>query len=190
MRKIIIIGSGGHARSCLDVINISKKFRFTFFIDLKNNKKKKIISEKNLTKIRKNINHAIIGIGHIKNNINRVKIFNKLKKLNYKLPIIVSPYSYVSKSSNIQEGTIVMHGAIINANVKIGKNVIINTGAIIEHDVEIGDNCHISTSATINGGCRIGNNTFVGSKSVVVNNIEIGESKFIKANSLVKKNLK
>ena len=27
MKKIILIGAGGHAESCLDVINLTKKFK-------------------------------------------------------------------------------------------------------------------------------------------------------------------
>lgn len=189
MNKIIIIGSGGHARACLDIIREEKKYSFYSFIDRKINIKKKIFLEKDLKKIKKKIKYAFIGIGQIKDHKPRLKLFRKLKNLGFKLPTIVSPHAYVSKSSVIGEGSIVMHGAIINANAKIGKNVIINTGAIIEHDVQIGDNSHISTCATINGECRIGKNTFLGSNSVVVNNIKIDKLKFIKANSFIKKNI-
>ena len=40
MKKIILIGAGGHAESCLDVINLTKKFKILGFID---KDKKKII---------------------------------------------------------------------------------------------------------------------------------------------------
>lgn len=188
-KKIIIIGSGGHARSCLDVILSEKKYKFLGYIDKNPGKTNIIGSDKDFKKIFKKAKYALIGIGQIKNYTPRLKIFKKLKKIGFKLPIVKSKNSYVSKLSSIGEGTVIMHGAIVNAFAKIGKNTIINTGAIIEHDVVVGDNCHISTNVTINGECKIGNNTFVGSNSVVVNNIEIGKYKFIKCNSLIKKDL-
>ncbi len=189
MHKIIIIGSGGHARSCLDVIREEKRYSFYSFIDRKLNRSKKVLPESQLKKIKKRVKHALIGVGQIKDFKTRLRLYRKLKNLGFKLPTIVSPFAYVSKLSTIGEGSIVMHGAIINAYAQIGKNVIINTGAVIEHDVKIGDNCHISTSVTINGESSVGNNTFIGSNSVVVNNIKIKNGKFIKANTLIKKNV-
>ena len=186
MAKIIIIGGGGHARSCLDVISTLKKFKFAGYIDNKLKNKKIIGKDNELHDIIKKIKYAIIGIGHLKDSKKRIYLYKKLKKIGFKFPVICSPKSYISKSSQIGEGTIVMHGAIINSSVKVGKNSIINTGAILEHDVVIGDNCHVSTSVTINGGAIIGKNTFIGSKSVVVNNIKIAHNKFIKANSFIK----
>ena len=55
----------------------------------------------------------------------------------------------------IGEGSIIMHGAIINACAEIGKNTIINTGVLIEHDTLIEDNCHVATRAVINGNCLV-----------------------------------
>lgn len=94
--------------------------------------------------------------------------------------MIISPLAYVSKHSIIEEGTVIMHQALINANVKIGKN----TKALIEHDCVIGDNCHISTASVINGGVRVKENSFFGSNATSKQSIEIDG--FIKAGSLVK----
>ena len=33
MKEIILIGAGGHAKSCLDVLLLSKKFKVLGFID-------------------------------------------------------------------------------------------------------------------------------------------------------------
>ncbi len=190
MKKIIIIGNGGHANSLLDVIKNIKSLKFSGFVAQHKDSKTVFWTDSDLKKIVKKIKYAAIGVGQIKDPNIRFKIFKKLKKIGFKLPTIISPYSYVSKSAIIHEGSMVMHGAVINANVKIGKNCIINSKTLIEHDVVIGDNCHISTSSTINGNSKIGKNSFIGSGSIVVNNIEIGKSKFIKAGSVVKKSLK
>ena len=109
------------------------------------------------------------------------KLYNQLKSLNFKLPIIKSPRSYVSNKSKIGEGTIIMHDVIVNANSIIGKNCIINNKSLVEHDVEVGDNCHISTGSIINGNCIVGDNTFIGSGSTIVNGQKIPPQSFIKA---------
>jgi UDP-3-O-[3-hydroxymyristoyl] glucosamine N-acyltransferase len=150
----------------------NKKFKFSGFVGKTKKNKKAKWEDKDIKKIFKKVKYAVIGIGQIKSSSLRISIFKKLKKIGFKFPVLISPNSYVSKSAVIREGTVVMHGAIINAKTLIGKNCIINSKALIEHDVVIGDN------------------SFLGSSATVVNNIKISKSKFIKAGTLVKKNLK
>jgi len=46
MKKIILIGAGGHAKSCLDVLLLSKRFKVLGFIDKQ--KKSSLFNLKNL----------------------------------------------------------------------------------------------------------------------------------------------
>jgi len=195
LKEIILVGGGGHCKSVIDVIEQEGKFKIAGIIE----KDRSLIGKKILTyevigcdddlkELRKKYDYALVTIGQIKNSTPRIKIFEKLKKLEFKLPSIISPFAYVSKYALVGEGTVIMHGALINANAKVGKNCIINTKAIIEHDVIIGNNCHISTAAVINGGVEIGDNVFFGSNAVCKEYIKIKEDSFIKAGSLVKEN--
>ena len=194
MKKIILIGAGGHCVSCIDVIEMQRKFKIVGLVD---NKKKnfllnyKIIGNDNkLKKFSRRIQYALITIGHIKNSKIRENLFKKVLNYGFKFPTIVSPLSYISKRATIGEGTIVMHGSIINAGAKIGKNCIINNKTLIEHDVVVEDNCHLSTRSTVNGGVTIKKNSFIGSCSVIKQNIEIGKNCFVNANLFIEKNLK
>ena len=196
MRNIIIIGNGGHAKSCCDVIELEKKFKIIGFIssdknlEIKSNKYLYLGTDKNLINIRKRCDSAFVAIGHIKNNSIRKKIFRKLYELKFKTPKIVSPRSYVSKSSKILEGTIIMHGAIVNAGATIQKNCIINSNALIEHDCSIGENCHISTGVVVNGHTWIGDNSFIGSNSTIQQSVKIEKNCFVNANIFINKDLK
>jgi sugar O-acyltransferase (sialic acid O-acetyltransferase NeuD family) len=138
-----------------------------------------------LKKFREKYQYAIIGVGQIKTPNIRIKLFELLKSLNYVLPTIISPRAYLSKYAFIDEGSVIMHDAFVNANAKIGKNCIINTKAIIEHDVTIEDNCHISTGAIINGGTIVRKNSFIGSNAMAKEYIEIKENSFVKGGSVV-----
>lgn len=192
--KIIIIGSGGHAASCINIIEKIKKYKIHGIVDNKNEIKNLnynlIGSDKDLSKIKNKIKFAFIGIGQIKSSKKRKKVFENLKNKNFILPKIISENSLVSKYSQIGEGTIIMNFAHININVKIGKNCIINTGSNLEHDVEVGDFVHISTGAIINGNTKIGSNTFIGSGSIINNNLKIGNNCIIASGKVVKKDLK
>ena len=195
MKNIIIIGAGGHAKSCCDVIELEKKYKIYGFISNEINKKKTFNNysilgkDSDLARIRKKCDNAFVAIGHVKDNKLRKKIFKKLKLLKYNTPKIISPLSYVSKKSKVLSGTIVMHGAIVNAGSIIEKNCIINTRSLIEHDCTVRESCHISTGAIINGNNYIGANTFLGSSSVIKQGLKIGNSCFVNANHFVKKNL-
>lgn len=194
-KNIILIGAGGHTTSCIDVIESTNEYKIVGLIDneKKNylkigNKKYEIFNEKKVLKNKKNF-YALICIGSNLLIKKRNILFKKYKKLGFIFPKIISPFSYVSKFSKIGAGTIIMHKAIVNSNVRIGMNCIINTKSLIEHDCVIGDNSHIATSANINGNVKIGKNCFVGSNSTLVPSIKIKDNSFIKAGKLIKKNV-
>jgi len=188
--KIVLIGGGGHCHSVIDVIELTNKYEIIGIVDTKENIGKKVLDYKviacddDLETIFQICKNAIITVGQIESNKIRVKIYNKLKQIGFNLPVIISPLAYVSKHSFIDEGTIIMHHALINANVKIGKNCIINTKALIEHDGIVENNCHIATASVLNGSVVVKENTFFGSNATSKQSIEIAG--FIKAGSLAK----
>ncbi|MCT7648039.1 NeuD/PglB/VioB family sugar acetyltransferase [Aliarcobacter butzleri] len=188
--KIVLIGGGGHCHSVIDVIEQENKYEIIGIVDTKENIGKKVLDYKiiacddDLETIFLSCKNAFITVGQIESNKIRVKIYNKLKEIGFDLPVIISPLAYVSNHSSIEEGTIIMHHALVNANTKIGKNCIINTKALIEHDCVVEDNCHISTASVINGGVRVKENSFFGSNATSKQSIEIDG--FIKAGSLAK----
>jgi sugar O-acyltransferase (sialic acid O-acetyltransferase NeuD family) len=189
--NILLIGGGGHCKSVIDVIEQENKFTIAGIIDKKELVGQKVLgyeiiaSDDDLPNLFENYKNAIVTVGQIKSNTLRVKLFNTIKDIGYNLPIIISPFAYISKHSFIDEGTIIMHNTLVNADVKIGKNCIINSKALIEHDSIIEDNCHISTGVIINGGVVIKNNTFIGSGTITKEYITIKENSFIKAGSLI-----
>lgn len=137
-------------------------------------------NDKDLQKLKKLANYAFVSVGQVSVNSIRKKIYLKLVRLGFKIPKILSPLSYISKSATIEDGSIVHHGVIVNALSKIGKNCIINSKSLIEHGVKIGDHSHVATCCVINGNTEIGAECFLGSNSVIRNNIKIKKKSFIK----------
>ena len=179
MKEIIILGAGGHCKSVIDVIEFEAKYKIAGIVDNELDAGDKVLGydvigrDKDLKKIRERYQYAIVGVGQIKTSKIRIKLFELLKRLDFKLPVIISPRAYVSKYVFIDEGSIIMHDALVNVNAKIGKNCIINTKALIEHDAIVEDNCHISTGAIINGGTVVKEDTFFGSNAMAKEYIEI-----------------
>jgi sugar O-acyltransferase (sialic acid O-acetyltransferase NeuD family) len=189
--KLILIGGGGHCKSCIDVIEQENKFIIAGIVDI-NTSISDLLGypllghDDDLAKLKLHYDYALITIGQIKTPAIRIRLLDYVKSLGFKLPVIISPRAYVSKHAKIGGGTIVMHDALINAGAIVGDNCIINTKSLIEHDAVIENNCHISTAAIINGGAIVKQGSFVGSNAVTKESVDTKENDFIKAGSLFK----
>ncbi|MCJ8341348.1 MAG: acetyltransferase [Cetobacterium sp.] len=189
MKEIIIIGSGGHAKVIIDILERSNKKIYGILDDDLNKKELKVLgysilgTTKDIEQYKQNYSF-IIGIG---NNTIRKKIAIENKDLNYEQAI--DPSAIISKNIKIGTGTVIMPGVIINIDSKIGNHCIINTGAIIEHDNIIEDYVHISPGVSLGGTVKIGETTHVGIGSKVINNIEIKGNVKVGAGAVVINNI-
>ena len=192
MKKIILIGGGGHCKSVIDVIEQQDDFYIAGIIE-----KPELLgfdvlgypiigNDLDLIDLAKEYQYALITVGQIKSSSKRKELFELVKNIGFILPTVISSNAYVSNHAEIGDGTVVMHNALINADCSIGDNCIINSKALIEHDSKIYNHCHISTNATINGGVTIEEGCFIGSGVITNNSILIKKNSFIKAGSTVK----
>lgn len=178
---ILLVGAGGHARVCIDVIEQEGRFAVVGLVGLPDEVGTKILgypvlgTDAELPDLLGGSAHALVAVGQIKTPEARMRLFDLLEQGGCTLPAIVSPQAYVSAHATVGAGTIVMHGAIVNAGAVIGRNCIINSQSLVEHDVVIADHCHIATAVAINSGVHIGAGTFIGSNSSVRQCINIGE---------------
>jgi sugar O-acyltransferase (sialic acid O-acetyltransferase NeuD family) len=195
MKPLLLVGGGGHARACIDVIQSEGSFEIQGIVESTGAGQDPVLgypvigSDVDLAELLSTTPSALITVGHVKSSAARVVLFDLLVELDAHLPTIISPASYMSKHSTIGGGTIVMHGAIINALATVGRNCIINSQALVEHDVVISDHCHISTGAKVNGGVNIGSGTFIGSGAILHQGIHIGANCVIGAGTVVKRDI-
>ena len=195
MNEIILIGAGGHACACIDVIENMQQYEIAGLVDKSIKSNVELLGypilgrDNDLARLRKTFSYALITIGQIKNAARRLSLYKLLVSLGYTLPNIISPFAYVSRHAQVGNGTIIMPGAIVNANAHIGLNCIINSAALIEHDAVIGDHCHIATGAVINGEVKVGAESFVGSGTVTHQCISIGENCVIGAGVVLYKDV-
>lgn len=192
MHKLILIGGGGHCKSCIDVIEQEGKYAIHGILDVESKIGQHVLgyeiigSDYELHKFVQNDFYFLITLGQLENPRLRISLFMALNKFEAKLATIVSPLAYVSKHAQIGEGTIVMHQALINVGTSIGRNCIINTKSLVEHDAKVKDHCHISTGAIINGEVVVNEGSFVGSNSVIEQAKQIEAYSFIDTGSVCK----
>ena len=184
-KKLIIIGAGGHGRVCAEAASLSGYNEIAFLDDKK-------VSGLPVVGTTNNIDRFIgeycffVAIG---NNSLRKKISKTVKERGGELTSIIHPFSSVSKSAEIGEGTVIMSGAVINSGAKIGRGVIVNTCSSADHDCKLKDFCHIGVGAHLAGTVEIGEASFIGAGSAVINNITIGDGVTVGAGAAVVHNL-
>lgn len=192
-KNLILVGGGGHCKSVIDVAE-STGYNILGILDMPEEVGKSVLNYKVIGTDEEIPQYAdkaefIITVGFIKNPSIRIRIYNRIKEAGGKLATIVASTAHVSRYATLEEGTVVMHQAVVNAGAKIGENCIINTFCNIEHDAVVGAQCHISTGTMVNGDCKVGERVFIGSQSVLANGIIVGEDIIVGAGSVVRKSI-
>lgn len=111
------------------------------------------------------LNAAFVAIGY---NPTRVRLGQQILDAGHTLATVIDPHAMVSTSVRIAPGTLVVAGAIINADAQIGAHGIINTGASVDHDCVIEDGVHIAPHATLCGGVKIGRCALIGAGATLI----------------------
>ena len=179
--KIILIGAGGHAHACIDVIEQHGHYQIAGLVGMSEEMHSRhfgysvIATDDELPQLAEYYQYGLITVGQIQTPDHRMRLYQQATELGFQLPAIVAPGALVSRYATIGLGTIVMHGAIVNAGARVGNNCIINTRALLEHDSTVQDHCHISTGAILNGDVNIGAGSFIGSGSVIKEGITLGK---------------
>lgn len=190
MKKIVLIGAGGHCKVIIDIIKSTDDYEIVGVTDRNINGNVldiPIIGDDTVLSELYNsgVKYAFVGIGALDNIQIRNNLYEKLKNIGFKLPVLIHKTAIISPFSHINEGTCVMAGAIVNPGTVVGKNCIINTGSVIEHDCKIGYNTHISPNVSVAGGVNIGCNTHIGIGSTIIQEKIIGNNVTIGAGAVV-----
>jgi sugar O-acyltransferase (sialic acid O-acetyltransferase NeuD family) len=184
--KVIVIGTGGHAKVVAETVSLDGRYELCGFV----NQAYDVTEYLGLPVCRSatelQVTHFIVAVG---DNVARAKIFEENLGLGLSAVTAIHPKAIVSTSAVIGEGTLVAAGAIINPFAKIGSNCIINTGAIVEHDCVVGDHVHLAPGTKIAGKVSLGNFSFLGIGTSVIPGIVIGERSQTGAGAVVTKDI-
>jgi sugar O-acyltransferase (sialic acid O-acetyltransferase NeuD family) len=188
-KKIFVFGASGHAKVVIDIIERQGLYDILFLVDddpaLKNIEfygYRVIGGKRELLEARDLICGGIVAIG---SNIARVGVAHWLTDNRFNLVSAIHPSAQLGRGVTVAAGTVIMAGAILNSDCRIGQNVIVNTQAGIDHDCTVGDGVHIAPGTTLCGTVSVGNGSFVCAGATIIPNVTIGYNAIIGAGSTV-----
>ncbi len=195
MKSCIILGGGGHSKVVIETIYLLKEFKPLYIID--SDKEKwgkevlgvKIIGGDELLSNYRDIKYFAIGVGSVKDNSLRKKLYDYALSLGFEPLNLIHPRAYVSPSAKIEKGCQILAYSIVNSEAKIGENVLINTGAIIEHDCILENHIHVSIGAKIASSVKMESLSFIGAGAVVKQGVKIGKGVVVGAGAVVLKDV-
>ncbi|QHS58248.1 PglD-related sugar-binding protein [Chitinophaga agri] len=168
MRSCCIYGIGGHAKVLYELVLLNNMHVAGFFDD--NSPAGHRFRDLPVERYKQTVfpgNGVIIGVG---NNQSRKDIASGLTHPVYHL---THPSAVCSADANINEGTVILSRAIIQADVTIGMHCILNAGCVVDHDAIIEDFVHIAPQAYIGGGAIVGEGAVIGAGAVVMRHASI-----------------
>ena len=186
-RQVCIIGYSGHAFVIVETFNAAGD-AVTAYCDQVEKRFDpyglKFLGSENESHVIDALRNYFYFIAIGNNNIRR-EVYIRLADHQLETLRAIHPYTHVSATAVIGNGTLVGSGAIIQAQAKVGNIAICNTGCIIEHECIIGDFCHIAPGAVLCGNVTVGNGSLVGAGSVINPGITIGSNAIIGAGAVV-----
>ena len=191
MKILAILGASGHGKVVAEIAELSGWDEIVFFDDAfpevnAVGEWRVIGATGDLLAERDKYSAAIVAIG---NNGIRLDKSKYLIANGFELATLVHPSSTISKYAKLDEGSVVMAGAVINPFVSVGMSSIINTACSIDHDCVLGEGVHISPGVHIAGGVSIGDLCWLGIGAVVKQYIEISHSVVVGAGAVVVNNI-
>ncbi len=194
MKKIVLIGYGGHAESIIDSIKQAGVYEIVGYTDLKKADFETdypyLGNDDVLADVySKGVDSAAICIGYLGQSDIRDRLYEKVKRIGFRLPCIVDKTAALAADVLIEDGSYVGKGAIVNSKSKIGKMCIVNSGAVVEHGNRVGDFSHVSVGAVLCGNVMVGDHVFVGANATVVQGVNIQAYSSIGAGTIVLKDV-
>ena len=195
MKKIIIVGSGGHAAELRDYVNHNNNARpadslevVGFIDDNEDTYHHYGFAEPFLGSIKDHkVNTRVSYLMGIANLDYRKEIMQKLQAQGAEFIGLIHPTAIISPSAEIHPSTVISHNASVGAKAKIGKYNMLNSRCTIGHDTVIGDYNFISPQVAISGNTKIGDGNLIGTNSCTIPGMSIGNNNKVAAGMVIYK---
>jgi sugar O-acyltransferase (sialic acid O-acetyltransferase NeuD family) len=189
MKRIVIIGAGGHGREVADILKEQDQTDVIGFID--DNRELHgsefdglpVLGDWTWIDGRQRLDIAVVcAVGSPQL---RRRLTKHAESLGLSFANAISPLSHISSSARLGEGVTVFPYGVINAGAVVESHSILNVAATLSHDTKICRYTTINPGAHIGGNVRIGEGCYIGIGSNVIHGQSIGEWSVVGAGAVV-----
>ncbi len=150
--RLIILGAGGYGRTVADVAAQTGQFDEISFLDDSSAAPDVIGKCAEFERFRDAQTAFYPAFG---NNEGRLKWLYHLREADCAIPAIIHPTAYVSPTTRIEAGTVILPHAIVNTGCEAKAGCIVNCGAIVDHGCILEEGVHICVGAIVKAENRI-----------------------------------
>lgn len=192
MRRLVIIGAGGHARETLDVVEainaVSPVVEVVGLVatgdpgpELARRDARFLGAPDVLAGLPSDI-EAVIAIG---DGATRRRLDAALLASGRLSAVLVHPLASVGSDDRLGPGVVMAAGARVTTNVTLGRHVHLNVNAVVSHDCVIGDYVTLSPGVHLTGSVVVDDDVFFGTGAIVTPGRRIGRGAVVGAGSVV-----
>jgi sugar O-acyltransferase (sialic acid O-acetyltransferase NeuD family) len=195
MRRILILGAGGHAQVIADILTCSGEVDSSIQLIGYLDDNPQLSGQSRLGypilgaigELRA-IDHdaVIVGIGH---NQRRRTLFEHLRSEGERFAVACHPRAIVARDVVLPPGSVVCAGVVINCGSLIGENTILNTSCTVDHHNQIGSHAHIAPGAHLGGDVIVGTGALIGIGATVMPQRKVGPWSTVGAGALVQRDI-
>jgi UDP-N-acetylbacillosamine N-acetyltransferase len=195
MKQIVIVGAGGHGKVVADVVRAGDAFAIAAFVDERALQRdgdlylgvRVLAGGDALERARAlGIGYALVAFGDCKG---RLGACERLRANGFEIVSAIHPRAVVAPDVNIGAGTVIVAGAVINCDARLGEAVIVNTSASVDHDCVLDDGVHVEPGAHVGPSAHIGRATTIGMGAIVGKGRRIGAHAHVGAGVVVSRDL-
>lgn len=194
VKKVVLIGAGGHARVLLDILLGRGEVEVLGLLDHDSSRWGTsllgcpILGGDGELGVY-GATDFVVAVGSLGDTGLRRRLWQRGLDAGLEPLTVVAPSAVVSRWAEIGRGAQIMPAAVVNAGAQIGEGVIINSATLVEHDCSIGDFCHVASGAVLAGGVVLESDVHIGAGAVVRQGIRLGAGSLAGAAAAVVKDV-
>lgn len=195
MRRLVIVGAGGHGREVLDVIEAMNAdeavYEFLGFLD-DGPVDDALLGRRNVAVIGLVADLAtadaeyLVAVGSPSV---RRRIDAMASALGVPAAVAVHPAATVGSDVELGPGSVLNAGARLTTNVVLGRHVHLNVNATVSHDCRLGDYVTLNPGARACGNVTLGEGVTLGAGATVIHGRAVGAWTTVGAGAVVVRDL-
>lgn len=177
MKRLVILGGGGHGRVAAEVAELSGYHDIAFLDPRGPSAPLKgpwpIIGVEDDATLEALRVSSVFFVATGDNGL-RTKLTHTLKAKKLTIATLIHEKTVVSRHAMLGAGALVCAGAVIGPFAVIGEGCIVNTCASVDHDCELGRMVHVAPGARLAADVAVGTAAFIGTGAVILPGRRIG----------------